>query len=168
MSKFRNIIANGDLIRERKAPCWWLFGEEKWQPYRNISREVRYLEERMHKLHSLYKEAQEDYVVAQKNMVLDMELLKAFKTKNSEAVYELPSDESILARREGVKYNANNSAQKQKEQSGKENNQQNSGSEKSEGQDQSQNQNNSNKQKQKSTPKTLLEFLAGSRIILPT
>lgn len=174
MSEFRNILADGDLIRQRKRPCWWLFGDEKWQPYRNISREVRSLEEMMHAAHAAYKQSQEYYVVASANMKADMELLRKYKGLNSEAVYELPGDESILYRRDGVKYSGNgNQNQKQKGQNngGQGNNQQNnqSGGENGDGNNQNHNQNQNGKQQNKGRQphkKSLLALLASAEITM--
>lgn len=170
MAEFRNILADGDLIRQRKAVGWWLFGgsKSKWQPYRNLSREVRFLEERMHAAHAAYKAAQEDYVVAHKNVNVDMDMLRMHKMDNSEVVYEIPSDESILTRRDGVKYSSGNSGQKQKGQNGNGNNGQNqNGGGNGGGNNQNQNQNqNGNKQKQKQQPKSLLELFSNAKVIL--
>lgn len=125
MAEFRNVLADGDLIRQCQGMMgWWLFGKKQWRPHRNLSREVRFLEERMHAAHAAYKAAQEDYVVAHKNVTSDMDLLRMHKMDNSEVSYELPSDESILSRRDGVKYGGGNPAQKQKGQGGNGNNQQ--------------------------------------------
>ena len=169
MAEFRNILAGGDLIRQRKgAVGWWLFGEKKWQPYRNLSREVRFLEERMHAAHAAYKAAQEDYVVAHKNVTLDMDMLRMHKMDNSEVSFELPSDESILSRRDGVKYSSSNQSHKQKGSSGTGGNQQNNqnGGGDGGGNNQNQNQNQSNKQKQGRQSKSLLELLSSAKVTL--
>lgn len=164
MAEYRNMLADGDLIRQRKgAMGWWLFGDPKWQPHRNLSREVRFLEERMHAAHAAYKAAQEDYVVAHKNVALDKDLLMKYKGANSEVSYEMPSDESILSRRDGVKYNqGNNQKQNQSGNKGNGNSQQQSGKDSGN----SQNQNQSGNQKQKQQPKTLLELLTTAKVIL--
>jgi len=148
MAEFRNILAGGDLIRQRKgAAGWWLFGdkEKQWKPYRNLSREVRYLEERMHEAHAAYQAAREDYVVASTNVQHDKDLLGLHLLDNSEVWYELPSDESILSRRTGMKYNANNNhSQKQKGSGGGDggnNNQKGGGNGGGNNQNQNQNQN---------------------------
>lgn len=166
MAEFRNVLADGDLIRERSgAMGWWLFGEKKWQPYRNLSREVRYLEERMHAAHAAYKAAQEEYVVAHKNVQVDMDVLRMHKMDNSEVSYELPSDESILARRDGVKYSSGGQNQKQKGSGGNGNQQNNQkGGDNGGGNNQNQNQNQSNKQKTK--PMSMLELLSNAKIIM--
>ena len=109
MSDFRKILADGDLISQKQAGGWWLFGEKSWVPYRNLSREVRYLEQRMHEHHALYRAAQEDFVVGQKNVVTDIDFLRKHKSENSEVIYIVPSDESILSRRDGLKYGGGNS-----------------------------------------------------------
>ena len=170
MAEFRNILADGDLIRQRKAAGWWLFGGEKWRPYRNLSREVRFLEERMHAAHAAYKQAQEDYVVAHTNVKFDKDLLMKYKGANSEVSYEMPSDESILSRRDGIKYKSGSSGQQQKGQNGNGNSQQNNqkgdGSEADKSQNQSQTQSNKQNQKQKSQPKSLLELLTTAKVIL--
>lgn len=170
MAEFRNILADGDLIRQRKQPTWWLFGDPKWSPYRNLSREVRFLEERMHAAHAAYKAAQEDYVVAHKNVNVDMDMLRMHKMDNSEVVYEIPSDESILSRRDGVKYSQGNSNQKQKGSgnNGNGNNQQGgqNGGGSDNGNNQNQNQNQPNKQKQRGQPKSLLELLTTAKVVL--
>ena len=127
MAEFRNILAGGDLIRQRKAAGWWLFGEKQWRPYRNLSREVRYLEERMHAAHAAYKAAQEDYVVAHTNVRCDMDLLHMHKMDNSEVSFELPSDESILSRVDGRKYSTNNNHNQKQKGSGGGNGNQNNG-----------------------------------------
>lgn len=168
MAEFRNMLADGDLIRQRKGALasWWLFGDPKWQPHRNLSREVRFLEERMHAAHAAYKAAQEDYVVAHKNVSLDKDLLLKYKGANSEVSYEMPSDESILSRRDGVKYNQGNSNQKQKG-SGNNGNGQNNQQPSGQGGGNSQNQDqNNNKQRQKQQPKSLLELLTTAKVIL--
>jgi len=104
MSDFRKILADGDLISQKQAGGWWLFGEKSWAPYRNLSREVRFLEQRMHEHHALYRAAQEDFVVGQKNVSTDIDFLRKHKSENSEVIYIVPSDESILSRRDGIKY----------------------------------------------------------------
>lgn len=171
MAEFRNILADGDLIRQRKQPCWWLFGEPKWHPYRNLSREVRFLEERMHAAHAAYKAAQEDYVVAHKNITVDMDMLRMHKMDNSEVVYEIPSDESILSRRDGVKYSQGNQNQKQKGSNGNGNNQQNNqkGGDNGNGNNQNQNQNqkgNNNQQKGKQSGVVTVGQLLNAKLIL--
>jgi hypothetical protein len=169
MAEYRNILADGDLIRQRKGVVgWWLFGESKWKPFRNLSREVRYLEERMHAAHAAYKAAQEDYVVAHKNVAFDKDLLMKYKGANSEVSYEMPSDESILSRRDGIKYNSsNNNQQKQKQSggSGNGNNQQNNqgGNDKGNGNNQNQNQNQSGKQRG-GRRQSLLGLLANAEV----
>lgn len=168
MAEFRNILADGDLIRQRKVVGWWLFGDSKtkWHPYRNLSREVRFLEERMHAAHAAYKAAQEDYVVAHKNVEEDMDVLRLHKMDNSEVVYEIPSDESILSRRDGVKYSSGNSGQKQKGQSGNGNggHGRNDGGG-GDGNNQNHNQNHGGN-KQKSQTKSLLEVLSNAKVTL--
>lgn len=166
MAEFRNVLADGDLIRQRKhAMGWWLFGTKEWHPYRNLSREVRFLEERMHAAHAAYKAAQEDYVVAHKNVNIDMDVLRMHKMDNSEVSYEIPSDESILTRRDGVKYSSGNSGQKPKGSGGnggQQNNQSGGGSDNGNNQSQKQNQSN----KQRNHPKSLLELLSSAKVIL--
>lgn len=154
MAEFRNIIANGDLIREKVVPSWWFFSGKKWAPYRNLSREVRYLEERMHSMHAMYRQAQEDFVVAQKNVNMDRGFLHKHKVDNSEVVYEIPSDESILERREGVKYSTSRNNNGNKQNNGNGNNQQK----------QQQNQRKGNAEQKK--PQSLLAFLADAKITL--
>jgi len=166
MAEFRNVLADGDLIRQRKhAMGWRLFGTKEWHPYRNLSREVRFLEERMHAAHAAYKAAQEDYVVAHKNVNIDMDVLRMHKMDNSEVSYEIPSDESILTRRDGVKYSSGNSGQKPKGSGGnggQQNNQSGGGSDNGDNQSQKQNQSN----KQRNQPKSLLELLSSAKVVL--
>lgn len=160
MAEFRNIIADGDLIRQQQLPRWWLFGEKNWAPYRNLSREVRYLEQRMHSAHAVYKASQEDFVVAQKNVETDINMLRAYKSGNSEVSYEIPSDESIIVRREGVKYSGGNQqSQKQKGNGGNGNQQQNN--------QQKSNQNNGEgKSKgQQRKPASLMELLMNTKVV---
>lgn len=118
MAGFRNILAGGDLIRQKKSILtgWWIFGDkEKWAPYRNLDREVRYFEERMHSAYAAYQAAREDYVVASTNVQMDKDILLMHQMEDSMVFSELPSDESILSRRQGVKYStSNNQNQKQK------------------------------------------------------
>lgn len=137
MAEFRNVVADGDLIRERQVSSlsWWPWCKKstEWEPYRNLSSEVRLLEEMMHNAHAAYRAAQDNFVVAQKNVNMDKGILRAHKNDNSEIIYQIPSDESILARREGVKYSSgkgsgggggNNNGQ-QKQNNGNGNNNQN-------------------------------------------
>lgn len=163
MAEFRNIIADGDLIRQVQLPRWWLFGDKHWAPHRNLSREVRSLEQRMHKAHAVYKESQEDFVVAQKNVGMDINMLRAHKSGNSEVSYEIPSDESILVRKEGIKYSGGGNQQPQKQkgqQNGNGNNQQNN-QQKSGDQ-----QNNQAKQKgQQRKPASLMELLMNTKVV---
>jgi len=139
MAEFRNVVADGDLIRERQvcSGSWlpWRKKDVVWEPFRNLSREVRAAEEIMHNAHAAYRAAQENFVVAQKNVNMDKGILRSHKNDNSEIVYQIPSDESILARREGVKYNTGNrSGGNNNQNSGKGNNQQNNNQKKNSGQ----------------------------------
>ena len=112
MAEFRNVVADGDLIRERQMTSlsWWPWCKKstEWAPHRNLSNEVRLLEEMMHNAHAAYRAAQDSFVVAQKNVNMDKGVLRAHKLDNSEIIYQIPSDESILARRDGVKYSSGN------------------------------------------------------------
>lgn len=160
MAEFRNILADGDLIRQRQLSRWWLFGDKKWAPYRNLSREVRNLEERMHSAHAAYRAAQDMYVTAQKNVHDDIHLLRLYKSANTETSYEIPSDESIIVRREGVKYGSGNNKQR-----GKGNNQQQQ--QKSGGdnnQNQQQQQQGKGKQQQRK-PSSLIELLMNTKVV---
>lgn len=162
MSEFRRSIADGDLISEvKKFGGWWLFGKEYWSPYRNLSREVRFLEQRMHDHHAAYKAAQEDFVVAQKNVQTDIDVLRMYKMDNSEVAYITPSNESILDRRDGIKYSGgNNSGQKQKGQGGGNGNGQQGNQN---GQNNGQ---NNNKQQHGRKAMTMLELLTNAKIVL--
>lgn len=168
MAEFRNILADGDLIRQKSLPRWWLFGDKEWAPYRNLSREARFLEERMHAAYAAYKAAQEDYVVANANIRFDKDLLMKYKGANSEVSYEMPSDESILTRRDGIKYNqGNNQKQKQSGNNGNGNNQQKGGeSGGGNNQNQNQNQQQNNKQKGHGRKTNLLGLLANAEVTL--
>lgn len=151
MSAYRDIIAGGDLIRQRKQPRWWFFGDESWAPWRNLDREVRWFEEDMHAKHAAYKEAQERYVVAKTNVQMDKDMLTLHKLADSEVSFMKPSDESIVFRRQDVKYNMNpnsgNQKQKGNQNNGNGNNQQqnqNGNGGNGGGNNQNQNQNNQN------------------------
>lgn len=138
MAEFRNVVADGDLIRERQVSSlsWWPWCKKstEWAPHRNLSSEVRLLEEMMHNAHAAYRAAQDNFVVAQKNVNMDKGILRSHKNDNSEIIYQIPSDESILARREGVKYSSgkgsggggggNNNGQQNKQNNGNGNNNQ--------------------------------------------
>lgn len=173
MAEFRNILADGDLIRQRQAPRWWLFGDKSWAPYRNLSREVSCLEEQMHAAHAAYQAARERYVVAQTNVKVDKDLLTKHLGCNSTVSYELESDESILSRRDGVKYNmsGNNQKQKQSGNNGNGNNGQNDqkGGDNGNGNNQNQNQNqkgNNNQQKGKQSGVVTVGQLLNAKLVL--
>lgn len=163
MAEFRNIIADGDLVRQRKLSRWWLFGDKDWAPYRNLSREVRYLEDRMHTAHAAYKAAQEDFVVSQKNVRMDIDLLRLYKAGNSEVSYEIPSDESIIVRRDGVKYVSGGGSQNQKQKGS--GNQGQAGDQKQDGGGNNQNQQQGKKQQQQRKPTTLMEMLMNTKVV---
>lgn len=98
---YRQIISNGDLIQLQ--PSWFGFGP--WKPHRNLSEEVR-------KLHKLEEEANAKYlelaylnVVASTNVAEKLETLQILLLENSDAYFEVGVDNSILEKREGVKYN---------------------------------------------------------------
>lgn len=100
---YRQIISNGDLIQLQ--PSWFGFGP--WKPHRNLSEEVR-------KLHKLEEEAKAKYlelaylnVVASTNVAEKLETLQILLLENSDAYFEVGVDNSILEKREGVKYNFN-------------------------------------------------------------
>lgn len=169
MAEFRNILANGDLIRQQNVSrCWWwLFGDKDWAPYRNLSREVRFLEERMHSAHAAYRAAQEDFVVSQRNVSDDINLLKAYKSGNSEVSFEIPSDESIIVRREGVKYNSSGNNQNKQKGSGNNGNgnnqQQKPGNDNNQGQNSQQQQGKGKQQQRK--PASLMELLMNTKVV---
>lgn len=161
---FRKVIADGDLILQKKG-SWWLFGGEKWQPYRNESEEVRLLKEHMDSAFMQYKQMQHLFVVAQKNVQCDIELLQMHKMDNSEVEYIVPCELSILEERDGIKYSSGNSSGKQKQNNGNGNNQQNNqkGNGSDGGNNQNQKQNQSNKQRNQ--PKSLLELLTNVKVV---
>lgn len=167
MSDFRKILADGDLISQKQAGGWWLFGEKKWEPYRNLSREVRYLEQRMHDYHAAYSAAREEFQVAQKNVSLDSDFLRKYKSDNSEIIYIIPSDESILARRDGVKYGgSSNSSGEQKKQGEQGKGNQQPPQAKGGGENQGQQRNNSQGQRGKTRPliDVLLDRLMNTQV----
>lgn len=169
MTEYRRIIADGDLVSQIKSSGLLasLFGNTEWSPYRNLSREVRFLEQSMHDAHAAYKAAQERFVVAQKNVQLDMDLLRLHKMDNSEVAYITPSNESILDRREGVKYSnssGNSSGQKPKGQSGGQGNDGQQGDGKGGGNNQNQGQNN--KQQNRGRRMTALDLLTKAEITI--
>jgi hypothetical protein len=168
MSEFRKILADGDLISQKEmASGWWLFGEKKWEPYRNLSREVRFLEQRMHDHHAAYTSAREDFVVAQKNVNLDADFLRKYKSDNSEVIYIIPSDESILARRDAVKYGGSNgSSGDQKKQGEPSKGNQQAPQSKGGGENQGQQRNNHQAPRGKTRPliDALLESLMNTRV----
>lgn len=166
MAEYRNILADGDLIRQRKLPSWWLFGEPKWYPHRNLSREVRYLDDRRAQLKAAWQQAEEEYAVAHQNVCMDKGVLMKHKGANSEVYYEMPSDESILSRRDGVKYKGNNSGQKQKGQNNGGGNQQGNGQKgNGNGNNQNQRQKSNNNGGNKKSPPTLRELLDAKVIV---
>lgn len=166
MTEYRKVLADGDLITERKLGGWWFFGD-KWLPHRNLSREVRFLEERMHQAHSVYMQCREEFMVAQKNVHMDMDVLRLHKMDNTEIAYITPSDESILDHRDGVNYNQKGNNQKQKgsgNNGGNGNNQQ-KGGDNGGGNNQNHNQNQQNN-KQRGQQKSLLDLLASAKVTL--
>lgn len=154
-SEFREIVANGDLLLQKRS--WWLFGD-KFLNYRNLSEESRLLKEHMDQAYMRYKELQRLYIIASKNVQTDTETIGMYKIDNSEVEVSVPSDFSILEERDGIKYSFSkgNSSGNAKQNNGNGNNQQ---------QQQSGKQNNQ-KQQQDNRPKSLLELLAGAKVIL--
>lgn len=116
-------------------------------------------------------QCREEFMVAQKNVHLDMDVLRMHKMDNTEIAYITPSDESILDHRDGVNYNqrGNNQNQKQKgsgNNGGNGNNQQ-KGGDSGGGNNQNQNQNqNNNKQKGHGRKTSLLGLLASAEVTL--
>ena len=160
MTEFRNILADGDLIRQQQLSRWWLFGDKNWSPYRNLSREVRNLEERMHTAHAAYKAAQDIFVVSQKNVTDDINMLRAYKMGNSEVSYEIPSDESIIVRRDGIKYGSSSNS------SGKQNNQRKgNGNNQQHQQKSGEQQQHGKKPDNNRQPRTLMDLLMNTRVV---
>lgn len=160
-SEFRKIIADGDLILQQKQAGRWWFQSDEWNNYRNESEEVRCLKKHMDAAFHRYKEMQELFVVAQKNVQTDTKVLQAYKLDNTEVEYLVPCELSILEERDGIKY------------SNRGNNKGNGGGNGSNGGGSNQNQKGQNQQQQKKggqgAPKTttIMELLTQGRIVMP-
>jgi len=100
---FRKEISNGDLIQ--LEPSWFGFG--KYRLHRNLSEEVRLLGELEEKAKSKYLELSMKHMIAAKNVGEDLETLQILLLENSDAYFETGVDNSILEKREGVRYNFN-------------------------------------------------------------
>lgn len=98
---YRKIISNSDLVQ--LEPTWFGFGP--WQIHRNLSEEVRLLQELEDKAKSKYLDLAHKNVIASANVAEELETLQILLLENSEAYFEVSVDNSILEKREGVKYN---------------------------------------------------------------
>lgn len=103
-TEFRKIISEGDLILQQKQAGRWWFQRAEWNNYRNESEEVRALKKHMDGAFMRYKELQDLFVVAQKNVQTDTKVLQAYKLDNTEVEYQVPCELSILEERDGIKY----------------------------------------------------------------
>lgn len=119
---YRKVIVDGDLMLLHKP--WYSFG--KYTPYRNLSEEVRCLNELTEKAMAKYKELSQSYVVASTNVAAELETLQILLLENSEAYFDVSVDNSILDKREGLRYNFNRGGNNSKKgsSSNKEQNQQ--------------------------------------------
>lgn len=98
---FRQILSNGDLIQ--LEPSWFGFGA--WKPHRNLSEEVRLLQELEDKAKAKFLDLAQKNVIASANVESQKETLQMLLLENSEAYFEVSIDNSILEKREGVRYN---------------------------------------------------------------
>ena len=103
---YRKIISDGDLMLMEKP--WYRFFSQRWEPFRNLSEEVRLLKEHRDNALSKYLELSRSYVVGSTNVADELETLQLFLLDNSEAYFDVDIDNSILEEREGVRYNFNN------------------------------------------------------------
>lgn len=147
--EFRKIIADGDLILQQKGRWWWPL-ESNWLNYRNESEEVRLLKQHMDNAFMHYKELQRLYIVAQKNVQTDLQLLQMNQVDNSELEYRVPCELSILEERDGIKYSFKSA---------------HSGG--GGGSNRNQNQNQKKQKNQHNKPITLLELITQGRFVLP-
>lgn len=102
---YRKIISDGDLMLMYKP--WYSLLSDKWVPHRNLSEEVRKLQNHKEKALSKYKELEHLHVIASTNVADELETLQLFLLDNSDAYFETGIDNSILEEREGIKYNFN-------------------------------------------------------------
>lgn len=100
---YRKVIANGDLVQLK--PTWFGFGP--WEMHRNLSEEVRLLQELEDKAKAKYIDLAHKSVIASTNIADELETLQILLLENSEAYFEVGVDNSILEKREGVRYNFN-------------------------------------------------------------
>lgn len=100
---YRRVISNGDLVQ--LEPTWFGFG--KWRLHRNLSEEVRLLEEHVERAKAKYLDLAYKSVLASGNVAEELETLQILLLENSEAYYEVGVDSSILEKREGIKYQFN-------------------------------------------------------------
>lgn len=135
-SEYREILADGDLILQRKSG--WLFGS-KWINWRNLDEEVRVLGELKAEAYKIAHEYERLEVIAKANIRDRKDTLSLYLLENSDAEFHTGVETSILEQREGVKYNFG----KGKGHNGGGNNQNQGGK----GNGQNNNQNNNNKGK---------------------
>lgn len=100
---YRKVIDNGDLVRLYKP--WYSFG--KFKPYRNLSEEVRNLRIQADKALAKYRELAELEIIASTNVAAELETLQILLLENSDAYFEEELDNSILDKREGIRYGFN-------------------------------------------------------------
>lgn len=121
---YRKVIENGDLVLLHRP--WYSFG--KFTPYRNLSEEVRNLKIQTDKAMSKYRELAELEVIASTNVAAELETLQILLLENSDAYFDVELDNSILDKREGLRYNfhrnSNNSKKGQSSSNKEQNNQQ--------------------------------------------
>lgn len=100
---YRQIISNGDLVQLHSS--WFGFGP--WKIHRNLSEEARLLQMHEDKAKAKYLELAHLNVIASTNVAEKLETLQILLLENSDAYFEVSADNSILEKREGVKYNFN-------------------------------------------------------------
>jgi len=107
---YRKVISNGDLVQLQSS--WFGFGSYKL--HRNLSEEVRLLQELEDKAKSKYLDLAQKNVIASTNIADELETLQILLLENSEAYFEVGVDNSILEKKEGIRYNySRNSNNKQ-------------------------------------------------------
>ena len=106
---YRKVISNGDLIQLK--PTWFGFGS--WEMHRNLSEEVRLLQELEDEAKAKYIDLAHKNVIASTNVADELETLQILLLENSEAYFEVGVDNSILEKREGIKYNHRSNNNKQ-------------------------------------------------------
>jgi len=116
---FRKVITDGDLMLTYKP--WWSLS---YTPYRNLSEEVRCLKELEENAMSKYKELASRYQVASINVADELETLQVLLLENSDAYFEVDVDNSILDKREGMRYQYNRKPNNKKGSSSNKENQQ--------------------------------------------